>query len=257
MPFTGVRGILLDYDNTLVEGPSEGKDRWILMSQVRAGVFPFLRETAEGDLMLQGHACLQQVLDSVAADDARGAATLQMTDPIERFREALAARNAWLPDGLLEEALGLDTGTMAGVLVESSALTPDTRRALRDLRRAGYVLGVVYNTEFKRVWMPDIPVLGPEEDVVDAVILAGDVGYRKPHPAIFQRALADLGLKPEEAVVVGDSLRDDVRGARAAGLRAAVLSHQFRQEADLDQETDAVIYNLSELLTVLQAHRSA
>ncbi len=252
MPLTGVKGILLDYDNTLVEGPPDGKDRWVLMSQVRAGVLPFLRETAGSDLMMQAHACLQQVLDSVAADDERGKTTFQVTDPIQRFREGLLERKAWLPDGLLEEALGLDTGAMASVLVETCALAPETRRALRDLRRAGYVLGVVFNTEFKRAWMPDIPLLGPDEDIVDAVVLAGEVGYRKPHRAIFERAAAEMGLAREQVVMVGDSLQEDIRGAKAAGLRAAVLTHQFRREPDPDGEADVVISKLSDLLEVLQ-----
>jgi putative hydrolase of the HAD superfamily len=251
MPFPGVKGILFDYDNTLVDGPPDGKDRWVLMSQVRAGVFPFLRETSGANLMLEGHACLQQVLADVARDDEAAATSHRAVDPIERLREALTERKAWLPEGLLEEALGLDTGAMAGVLVETSPLSQETRRTLRDLRRKGYVLGVVYDTEFKRAWMPDVPVLGPEEDIVDAVALAGDVGYRKPHWAIFEKALADMGLTPDEVVFVGDSLQDDIRGAKKAGLRAAILTHQFRREGDTDKEADAVIDNLSELLTVL------
>ena len=47
-----------------------------------------------------------------------------------------------------------------------------------------------------------------------------DVGHAKPHPETFQRALAGLGLRPEEVLHVGDSERTDVQGALAVGMRA-------------------------------------
>src|SRR5215208_175690 len=50
-----------------------------------------------------------------------------------------------------------------------------------------------------------------------------DVGHAKPHPEPFRRALAALGLRPEEVLHVGDSERTDVGGALSAGLRAVRL----------------------------------
>ena len=44
-------------------------------------------------------------------------------------------------------------------------------------------------------------------------------GVAKPDPSIFQHAVAALGVTPERTLYVGDSLRFDVRGATAAGLR--------------------------------------
>ena len=48
-------------------------------------------------------------------------------------------------------------------------------------------------------------------------------GVAKPDPAIFERALARAGVAPHEALHVGDSLREDYHGARAAGLSALLL----------------------------------
>ena len=56
-----------------------------------------------------------------------------------------------------------------------------------------------------------------------AVVVAGDLGTRKPHPAVFRRALELLGAAPHEAVMVGDRPESDVVGAHAAGMRALLV----------------------------------
>jgi len=56
------------------------------------------------------------------------------------------------------------------------------------------------------------------------VVVSADVGAAKPDAAIFRHALAQLGCPPERATMVGDSLRKDVGGALAAGLRAVWLN---------------------------------
>ena len=57
----------------------------------------------------------------------------------------------------------------------------------------------------------------------DAVVVSGDVGVKKPDPAIFAPALEQTGLATDEALFVGDSPEDDVAGARAAGLRPVLI----------------------------------
>jgi putative hydrolase of the HAD superfamily len=52
------------------------------------------------------------------------------------------------------------------------------------------------------------------------VTISSDVGYLKPHPKIFQHALDALGVAAEETMMVGDSLRCDVAGAKGLGLVA-------------------------------------
>jgi putative hydrolase of the HAD superfamily len=54
-------------------------------------------------------------------------------------------------------------------------------------------------------------------------VFSSAVGWRKPSPVIFERALAGLGARPEETLMVGDRGREDVDGAHAAGMRAALL----------------------------------
>jgi putative hydrolase of the HAD superfamily len=61
------------------------------------------------------------------------------------------------------------------------------------------------------------------EDLLDGAVSSAAAGAAKPDPAVFRTALALAGAGPEEAVHVGDSLENDVAGARAAGIRAILL----------------------------------
>jgi putative hydrolase of the HAD superfamily len=54
----------------------------------------------------------------------------------------------------------------------------------------------------------------------------------KPSPSIFMVVLDELGVSPEAAVMVGDSLEDDVEGARALGMRAYLVDRDGRSESE-------------------------
>ena len=64
--------------------------------------------------------------------------------------------------------------------------------------------------------------------VVDAVLTSHVHGKTKPHEAIFRALLERLGVEPAEAVMVGDTVEDDVEGARAIGMRAVLLDREGR-----------------------------
>ena len=82
---------------------------------------------------------------------------------------------------------------------------------------------------------------------IDALVVSSEVGWEKPHPAIFQEALRRLGVDAKEAVFVGDMVWPDVQGAQALGMKA-VLTHQYRQEDPGDAKPDLVIDRLSEVV---------
>jgi FMN phosphatase YigB (HAD superfamily) len=70
-----------------------------------------------------------------------------------------------------------------------------------------------------REYEDDFVALGLAE-YVDAVVSSVDVGYRKPHPAIFEAALTAAGCSANACVMVGNSERNDVLPAVALGMRA-------------------------------------
>ncbi len=89
------------------------------------------------------------------------------------------------------------------------------------LRDAGLRIGVVSN--FDHRLPPLLDSLGFAR-AFDVIALPGEAGAAKPDPAIFAFALQRLDAGAGEAIVVGDDPREDVAGARAAGLRAIELA---------------------------------
>ena len=59
--------------------------------------------------------------------------------------------------------------------------------------------------------------------LLDGVVTSAELGSAKPAPAIFAHGLALAGVGASEALHVGDSLEEDVAGARAAGIAALLL----------------------------------
>jgi putative hydrolase of the HAD superfamily len=58
---------------------------------------------------------------------------------------------------------------------------------------------------------------------LDGIVTAAEAGARKPAPAIFEQALGLAATRPEDAVHVGDSVDEDVVGARAAGIEPVLI----------------------------------
>jgi putative hydrolase of the HAD superfamily len=99
------------------------------------------------------------------------------------------------------------------------ALVGGAHALLESLRDRGLRLAVVANTwpEPPRLVRREIEELGVAGRV-DAIVLSGEVGARKPDPAVFEHALARLGVDPLDALHVGDRLVDDIDGAAAVGM---------------------------------------
>ncbi|HEY7018962.1 MAG TPA: HAD family hydrolase [Gaiellaceae bacterium] len=97
-------------------------------------------------------------------------------------------------------------------------LAAHTHPLLESLRADGLKLGLVSNA-FDPGWLlhRDLEHMGLAERL-DFSVFSSEVGMRKPHPAIFERALEALGAAPENALFVGDRLFEDVRGAAELGM---------------------------------------
>jgi putative hydrolase of the HAD superfamily len=61
---------------------------------------------------------------------------------------------------------------------------------------------------------------------VNGVVTSAEAGVAKPGRGIFDRALELAGSAPRDAVHVGDSLDNDVAGARAAGIRPVLVARE-------------------------------
>jgi putative hydrolase of the HAD superfamily len=143
------------------------------------------------------------------------------------------------------ELPGLDQVTARRVMLAALEFTPypDAPDALRRLRERGHVLVVVSNWDCS---LPDW--LGPTGllELVDAVVTSADVGAAKPDPAVFRRALELARVGPGDAVHVGDSLDNDVSGARSVGLRAILVQRDGDSPAGVE-----AVRTLTELPTLV------
>ena len=121
---------------------------------------------------------------------------------------------------------------------------------LERLTSLGFRLGIVSNTSTAPAMLDAYLQAAGLLPLFDAIVYSVARGIRKPHPELYQMALEELGAEAESTLFVGDRVREDVLGPRAAGMRA-VLTHEFRQEDPAGSAPLAVISRLEELETVL------
>jgi putative hydrolase of the HAD superfamily len=169
-----------------------------------------------------------------------------------RFREAYEPL-LWAP-GVVEEleypglvrslladvGVGIDDAALDRFLrAEHAAWEPSrrlgatTHALLESLRGRGLGLGLVSNAfDPPELLHGDLEQLGIAQRI-DYAVFSSEVGTRKPHRAIFERALDALGVAPAEALFVGDRLVQDVQGAAAVGMRT-VQALWFRADEEVE-----------------------
>jgi HAD superfamily hydrolase (TIGR01662 family) len=124
---------------------------------------------------------------------------------------------------------------------ENFELYDDVTDALAALRTAGLRIGLVSNSS------RDVREFAQHHGLdVDAGISSFHHGRTKPHASIFRAVLDLLEVEPDEAVMVGDTIADDIEGAQALGMRAILLD---REGASTDFEPR--IATLDELFPLL------
>lgn len=131
-------------------------------------------------------------------------------------------------------------------------LMPEAEKVVTTVRRMGYRTAILSNTPWgtsHRLWRAEVARHTNVSRNCDLVMFCGDCGYRKPSQAAFDACLDFLREAPDNVMMVGDSLRSDVLGARGAGCRAV----WFRRDASLPKdESLAVMTTLDDLISLLR-----
>jgi putative hydrolase of the HAD superfamily len=224
-----LRAVLFDVDFTLCRpGPELSPDRYARIA-ARHGID----------------------LDTSRYEDAREAAVLNL----KRHPELLHDESIW---HAFTEEIFVGMGGPAEVapecateieqgwgVAENFELFEDALPVLEELRASALRIGLVSNgirdlTEFVAHHQLD----------VDAIVDSRSHGRVKPHPTIFQAALELLAVAPPEAVMVGDSLEEDVEGARALGMRAILVDREDRHPEVDGRLTD--LYGLPAALGLIR-----
>ncbi|HKB93079.1 MAG TPA: HAD family hydrolase [Gaiellaceae bacterium] len=106
---------------------------------------------------------------------------------------------------------------------ENFELYEDTLPVLDELRGYGLKIGLVSNSA------RDVHAFARHHALeIDAGVSSFHHGKTKPHASIFRAVLDLLGVQPGEAAMVGDTVEDDVEGARAVGMRAVLVDRLGR-----------------------------
>ena len=131
-------------------------------------------------------------------------------------------------------------------------LAAHSHALLESLRDRGLKLGLVSNA-FDPGWLlhGDLEQMGIEQRL-DFSVFSSEVGMRKPHPVIFERALDALGVEAERTLFVGDRLYEDVRGAGELGM-TTVQALWFRADEHADgREPDYQAFTQVDVLNVVR-----
>jgi putative hydrolase of the HAD superfamily len=122
---------------------------------------------------------------------------------------------------------------------------------VRELHGAGYALGCITNTLANSAGIRSMLRMHGIEELMRAVVVSADEGWRKPHASLFEKALRDVGVAPHEAIFVGDSPVHDVGGSQDAGMLAVLTRQYVTRPTEGLPVPDATIDHLRELRDVI------
>ena len=205
-----IKVITFDFYNTLVRF-------WPPLEDIQADTCWKMGLTVPRDAIRRGYAKADILFNRANEEEP-----LSLRSP-ERRREFFAEY-----EQLILETAGVPvTRGLAGQIWDLAIAVPkeftpfeDTLPALEGLRERGYRLGVITNL---RADLESLIRRAGLDGCLEFSVNSLQAGKEKPHPPIFEEALRHAAVAPEEVLHVGDQVRSDVGGARAMGMRAALL----------------------------------
>jgi putative hydrolase of the HAD superfamily len=138
--------------------------------------------------------------------------------PLVEERDYRELMREWLAP-VTDEELDRFLAAEYGAWQPGHHLAPTTPVLLEVIRDRGLKTGLISNGfDPPDLVRAELARLGVAE-LLDVIVMSGDAGARKPDPAIFRYALDRLGVAPEDALMVGDSVSNDIAGAKALGMK--------------------------------------
>lgn len=137
--------------------------------------------------------------------------------------------------------------------VNGVPLYADAEEALVTIKDAGVKLGLLTNASYPMALRDkELEALGII-DYFDVRVATSDIGEAKPNALPFLTVLERLGIRREDAVYIGDSLEQDIAGARNVGMRAIWLIRERTLPKDgiIDPVPDAAVWSLTRALEIL------
>ena len=123
-------------------------------------------------------------------------------------------------------------------------LYDDVVPVLEQLKTAGVRVGLISNSHRCLASFQEHFELGA---MVSAAVSSSDHGFMKPHESIFRAAMELAGAVPAESLMVGDSVRQDIEGALAAGMAAVFLHRADQPHPDQQRLAEQGVPTISSL----------
>jgi HAD superfamily hydrolase (TIGR01509 family) len=197
--------VIFDAFNTLVTAHADSRDTFFAGLR-RAGLNASQALLAELQAACEG-------LDHSVSSSSRRAYVGWARDTLGKVRQAGASITAEVAPRVVPALEQLHQAPMVPL--------PGAAACLRLLKEAGFDIAVCSNWGWDL--RDDLAPTGLTAEV-DIMVTSAQVGFRKPHPRIYQFVLNLAGFAAEETVFVGDSLRTDVMGPQHVGIRSVLLA---------------------------------
>lgn len=138
---------------------------------------------------------------------------LPQQNPNHKTSASLVTR----PLSPIEELAQNIADTFTTVREELVTLYPNALETLQTLKQRGHTMGLITNgsQQFQQAKI-DRFHLAP---YFQTILIEGELGFGKPDPRVFQKALSDLKATPQETFMIGDHLEWDIQGAAAVGIK--------------------------------------
>lgn len=165
----------------------------------------------------------------------------------ERLISFLADFKITIDRTAAEEA---DVGYRAAYM-ESRRAVPGAVELIKNLRgrtRLGVVTNGLVDDQLEKLRICGL------DGVFDSVVISAELGVRKPDPAIFETALRQIGSTSADCIMIGDSWKNDVLGARSAGLRAIWINRYNQVCPDSSLATE--VADISECLPLFESSKA-
>ena len=174
---------------------------------------------------------LKEQTNSIAIAESLGQCGIHVDSSDQRLTNAVDAQfepfilKARLLSGALELLRICSESTSVGI-ISNFSYAPVVRRLLSRLKIDSYLEGI---------------------------IVSNDVGYRKPHERIFQVALETLKSSAKDSVMIGDSIAEDIAGAKAVGMGTILVLNdkKYTRSSPSSVLPDRTISDLSQLLAMI------
>jgi len=250
-PSPGVQAVLFDLFDTLVlferdrlpEVSVNGRTIRSTAGHLHEALSPFAPQVALGDFVNALGWSWQE------AERVRSATHREVAAPA-RF-ETLFRHLGVEPSALPPETIPTLLATHMRELSKAVVFPPHHRRLLEALRRR-HRLAVVSNFDYTPTARFVLERAGVV-DLFETIVVSDEVGWRKPAPVIFERALTRLAVSPDQALFVGDRADLDVAGAQSVGMRAVWINRGGEALPAGARPPEFEIRDLGELAGILGA----